>query len=107
MVQCEGIVSLAMPCFILFYLFIYFLLYFTLFIYLFIYILLYLFIYLFLRNALARSNAFFGPGSGTIWLDDVKCTGTETSLDDCSHRPWNHTNCAHDEDVGVDCEPRE
>ncbi len=36
-------------------------------------------------------------------LDDLACTGTETSLFDCIHGGLNMHNCAHSEDVGVIC----
>lgn len=42
-------------------------------------------------------------GSGQMWLDDVKCTGNEKSLDDCSHKSWGNTDCTHSEDAGVEC----
>ena len=47
----------------------------------------------------------FGPGSGTIWLDDVECTGVEDSLLVCRHRPVGDNNCLHREDAGVFCSP--
>ncbi|XP_077981071.1 scavenger receptor cysteine-rich domain-containing protein DMBT1-like [Glandiceps talaboti] len=43
------------------------------------------------------------PGSGSIWLDDVQCTGTETRLAQCRHRGWSEHNCVHSEDVVVSC----
>ena len=52
----------------------------------------------------ARSVKAFKPGSGTIWLDDLKCTGHESSLFNCPHRGIGVENCKHEEDVGVVCE---
>ncbi|XP_053533031.1 scavenger receptor cysteine-rich domain-containing group B protein [Ictalurus punctatus] len=51
----------------------------------------------------AQVESFFGPGVGTILLDNVKCTGTELSLQQCSHIPWDVHNCDHSEDAGVRC----
>ncbi len=42
-------------------------------------------------------------GTGTIWLDDIHCTGSETTLTNCSHGGWGNHNCGHGEDVSVQC----
>jgi len=55
-------------------------------------------------GGLAYSMAYFGEGSGTIWMDNVECTGTESNLDECSHNGWGEENCSHGEDAGVSCE---
>ncbi|XP_052809439.1 neurogenic locus notch homolog protein 1-like [Mya arenaria] len=54
-------------------------------------------------NVTLRSHAYFGAGSGQIWLDDVTCQGNETVIDMCMSRPWGQHNCGHNQDVGVTC----
>lgn len=56
-------------------------------------------------GGIAKSRAFFGQGAGPILLDDVQCTGSELSLQSCSHNPVGIHNCIHAEDAGVVCYP--
>ncbi|XP_038642808.1 uncharacterized protein LOC119958387 [Scyliorhinus canicula] len=51
----------------------------------------------------ARGTAQFGEGTEDIWLDDVKCLGSESNLQQCNVRPMGEHNCNHVEDAGVIC----
>ncbi|KAG8015174.1 Deleted in malignant brain tumors 1 protein, partial [Nibea albiflora] len=52
----------------------------------------------------APLNAAYGAGSGPIWLDDVNCYGSESSITDCRHPGLGVSNCQHIEDASVVCE---
>ncbi|XP_048472153.1 neurotrypsin [Rhincodon typus] len=55
----------------------------------------------------ARTMAYFGEGHGPIHLDNVRCTGHENSLDECSTPGFGIHNCWHGEDAGVICDYKE
>ncbi|KAK7089640.1 scavenger receptor cysteine-rich domain-containing protein DMBT1-like [Littorina saxatilis] len=56
-------------------------------------------------SPLVKGSAFYGPGTGDIMMDDVRCVGLETNLGQCSFTNSSHENCGHNEDVGIDCLP--
>ncbi|XP_071823777.1 scavenger receptor cysteine-rich type 1 protein M130-like isoform X3 [Apostichopus japonicus] len=55
----------------------------------------------------ATSKAYYGEGSGRIWLDDVACGVSSLSLQDCPKSEIGDHNCNHKEDAGVECLPLE
>nr|XP_019607125.1 PREDICTED: HHIP-like protein 1 [Rhinolophus sinicus] len=52
----------------------------------------------------ATRRAEFGEGRALpILLDDVRCTGSEKTLLECTHAGLGTHNCSHQEDAGVVC----
>ena len=51
----------------------------------------------------AWSGAYYGQGSGPIWIDDVACSGSESHIYDCRHRGWGNNDCTHSRDASVQC----
>jgi deleted-in-malignant-brain-tumors protein 1 len=45
----------------------------------------------------------FTNGAGQIWLDNVRCVGTETRLIDCPANALGISSCSHNSDAGVRC----
>ena len=56
-------------------------------------------------GAKSLSYAYYGQGSGDIFMDDVQCVGTETNIGHCPHISVGMNDCGHYEDAGVWCTP--
>lgn len=54
-------------------------------------------------NSVSCCSKYGIAQSGLIWLDDVRCKGTETHLLKCRYREWGHNNCNKEETAGVEC----
>ena len=54
-------------------------------------------------GAVGYQGGHFAPGSGSIFLDNVVCFGTESSLLHCNHNAIGTNDCSHSEDAGVAC----
>ena len=57
---------------------------------------------LFLLGASAVSNAFYGQGGGPTVLNRLDCTGTETSILECTF-DLDTSDCSHSDDAGLQC----
>jgi hypothetical protein len=55
-------------------------------------------------RAISGIQSTFGPGTGPIHLDDLRCAGTEDTLFSCPH--GSTPNCVHSEDAAIACVPR-
>ena len=55
-------------------------------------------------GAVAFGSAYFGVGVGTIYLDEVGCTGSENKLTECSRSSSVHCWGGHSKDAGVRCQ---
>lgn len=57
-----------------------------------------------IADGVAYYSASFGQGTGPIHLDNVQCTGFESSLAECRHNGVGIiTYCNHAKDAGVRC----
>ena len=52
---------------------------------------------------IALTGSSVTDGSGTIWLDNVRCSGYETHILYCPRNSVGDHDCVHSEDAGVRC----
>ena len=60
-----------------------------------------LIIELFSVDVVPYYGAFYGQGTGPIFLELVQCAGNERNLTECPHTK--EVICSHSQDAGVDC----
>ena len=50
-------------------------------------------------------RAYYGPGPGNIWVDQISCPSGVNSITKCypEMEKWGEHDCSHSEDAGVDC----
>ncbi len=58
---------------------------------------------LFITLGATAITSGFTDGTGSIWLDNVQCSGNEARLVNCNTQPIGQHNCGHTEDAGVNC----
>ncbi|XP_042329681.1 soluble scavenger receptor cysteine-rich domain-containing protein SSC5D-like [Sceloporus undulatus] len=51
----------------------------------------------------APHGAWFGEGAGPIWLNELRCAGTEWHLHSCRHLGFRKHVCTHEEDASAIC----
>ena len=60
---------------------------------------------MFTALATVQPNVFFGGGASfqQIHLDELRCSGAEATLLNCTHSGVGVHDCEHHEDVGIIC----
>ena len=59
----------------------------------------------FFQGAIPRLNAYYGPATVPIWLDNLRCTGKESNILSCTHNEFGvlSSYCDHGDDSGIEC----
>lgn len=59
----------------------------------------------FFAGVVAQTGSYYGFGrNGTIWMDNVNCVGTETSLMNCDYSSAISHSCTYNTLAGVICQ---
>ena len=54
-------------------------------------------------SSVLAAHVKYGEGSGTVWMSNLACSGSESSIGECLHLGWGETSCSHSQDAGVTC----
>ena len=57
------------------------------------------------QGAIPRLNSYYGRTTGPIWLDNIRCTGSESRIVNCAHNGIGvlASHCDHGDDSGIEC----
>ena len=55
------------------------------------------------KALVSRNRAYFGQGTGKIWIDQLNCTGSENNIFECGMNELGKHDCEHKDDAGVEC----
>ena len=60
------------------------------------------------QGAIPRLNSYYGRTTGPIWLDYLRCTGSERGILNCTNYGIESvsSSCTHGDDAGVECPGR-
>ena len=54
-------------------------------------------------SSVLAAHVKYGEGSGTVWMSNLACSGSESNIRECPHIGWGETSCSHSQDAGVTC----
>ena len=54
-------------------------------------------------SSVRAAHVKYGEGSGNVWMSNLACNGSESSISECPHIGWGETSCIHSQDAGVTC----
>ena len=54
-------------------------------------------------SSVLAAHVKYGEGGGTVWMSNLACIGSESSISECPHIGWGQTSCSHSQDAGVTC----
>lgn len=57
------------------------------------------------NDAGAVLRAYYGDGTGAVWLDNLGCNGKENSVYECIRTTLCTYNLRNSEDAGIICKP--
>jgi len=57
----------------------------------------------YIRSSVIYNGLVNVQGNSSLWIDNLRCTGNESSLVSCAHGGWTNESCAVNQIAGVAC----